>query len=544
MSFTIRLSQDLTAVEAGATVPLSIEITNKGDEEDRFEMQVEGLDPEWTASPEPVFTVGSKEIHNQKVFFKPPRTSESSAGNYPFVVKVRSLNSGDSRTAQGVLQIKAFNHLSMELNPRKGHSTPVRHQFTFSLTVMNLGNTEHTLQLTGADPEEECAYEFANDQITVGPGQQRDVEVMVAASSAGYFASTKLFGFVISARSIQNPNIVATAQGQLERRPLLSPATLLTVVLLLAALFLWIAVKPKPPTISVSVSDSNVVRGQTVHVSWKAANASSVRLEVARNKNNQDIKSEPETNLPLEGVKDILTGDEDAITVRAIAVADNQQKEVGPITISVREPIKPTNPTIADFKANSKRIKLGESVIFSFDYSSDVNKLVLSPRTTEQILPPARQIQITPTEVGKVEYQLLAYNAQGGFADSKKITVEVYQASEASIQFFTATPPIIQAPDTKTVVTWNVTNAETVQLDDGTGSGLKPVEATNTTGMDVVTDKTVTLKLIATDAKGVATTKTLPIKYKPLPPSAPLGPGGTPPPTAGGGAAGKTTGGP
>src|SRR4051794_4834833 len=114
MSFTIRLSQDLTAVEAGATVPLSIEVTNKGEEADRFEMQVEGIDSEWTAAPEPVFTVGPGETHSQKVFFKPPRSSESVAGNYPFVVKIRSLNSGDSRTVQGVLQIKPFHHLSME----------------------------------------------------------------------------------------------------------------------------------------------------------------------------------------------------------------------------------------------------------------------------------------------------------------------------------------------------------------------------------------------------------------------------------------------
>src|SRR5579862_472827 len=102
MSFTIRLSADLTAAEAGATVPLSIELTNKGSDVDRYEMQVEGLDPEWTASPEPVFNVGGGETHSQKVFFKPPRSSESGAGNYPFVVKIRSLNSGDSRTAQGV----------------------------------------------------------------------------------------------------------------------------------------------------------------------------------------------------------------------------------------------------------------------------------------------------------------------------------------------------------------------------------------------------------------------------------------------------------
>ena len=252
MSFTIRLSQDLTTVEAGATVPLTIEIVNKGGEIDRLEMQVEGLDPEWTASPEPVFTIGPGETHSQKAFFKPPRASESLAGNYPFVVKVRSLNSGDSRTAQGVLQIKAFQHLSMELSPKKGHSTPMHQSFAYTLTLMNLGNSEHTLQLSGADPEEECAYEFPSDQITIGPGQQREIVVSVHAASAGYFSPGKLFGFVISARSIESPSTVASAQGQLERRPLLSPGAILTAVVLLAAFFLWFAVRPKPPTISAS----------------------------------------------------------------------------------------------------------------------------------------------------------------------------------------------------------------------------------------------------------------------------------------------------
>ncbi|HTQ10317.1 MAG TPA: hypothetical protein VMI31_09625, partial [Fimbriimonadaceae bacterium] len=210
MSFTIRLAQDLTAVEAGATVPLSIEVTNKAEDADRYEMQVEGIDPEWTATPEPVFTVGPHEIHSQKVFFKPPRVSESLAGNYPFVIKVRSLNSGDARTVQGVLEIKAFNHLSMELTPKKGYSTPFRREAEFTLMVMNLGNTEHTLQLSGADPDEECAFDFESEQVTVGPGQQREVVVGVAAAKGGLISSSRLYGFAISARSIQNPNLTAS----------------------------------------------------------------------------------------------------------------------------------------------------------------------------------------------------------------------------------------------------------------------------------------------------------------------------------------------
>src|SRR5689334_19794771 len=98
MSFSVRLTSDLVSVEAGATVPVSIEVVNKGTESDRYELQVEGIDPEWTAVPEAVFLADPEDLHTEKIFLKVPRASESQAGNYPFVIRVRSLNSGEART--------------------------------------------------------------------------------------------------------------------------------------------------------------------------------------------------------------------------------------------------------------------------------------------------------------------------------------------------------------------------------------------------------------------------------------------------------------
>src|ERR1044072_6042292 len=219
MSFTIRLSQDLTAIEAGATVPLSIEVTNKNAESDRYEIQIEGVDPEWVAYPEPVFNVGPSESHGQKVFFKPPRASESLAGNYPFVARVRSLESGEAKTAQGVLQIKPFNHLSLELSPKKGYTSPMRQANIFGLTVMNLGNTEHTLQLSGSDPDEECNYDFETDQVTVSPGAQKQVDVTVNAANSSWVAPVRLFGFSISARGIRAQAWWRTRTGSLREGP-------------------------------------------------------------------------------------------------------------------------------------------------------------------------------------------------------------------------------------------------------------------------------------------------------------------------------------
>ena len=144
MSFTVRLSSDLITAEAGSSAPVAVDVANRSEDADRFELEIEGLDPEWTAVPVPSFAVEAGEQASEKVFLKPPRTSESLAGNYPFVVKIRSLVSGDARTVQGVLQVKPYNHISMEINPKKGFVSVTRKDNGFEVTLINLG-TRSTL---------------------------------------------------------------------------------------------------------------------------------------------------------------------------------------------------------------------------------------------------------------------------------------------------------------------------------------------------------------------------------------------------------------
>ncbi len=517
MSFTIRLSQDQIAAEAGSNVPVTIEIVNKADAPDKFEIQVEGIDPEWVATPEPVFTVGAGETKDQKVFVKAPRASESIASNYPFVVRVRSLQSGEARTVQGVFQIKAYHHLSMEISPKKGFVSPARHNNVFAVTIMNLGNTEHTLQLSGADPEEECTFEFSQSEISIGPGQQKTVEVVVTASKPSLIASSQLFGFTISARSIQSPNVTANTQAQLEQRPALSLASLALIIFLFALAVLWFAFRPKPPTLRLSSEQASVVSGETTTIRWSATNANSVRLEIKRKPDSDSAKESDEVleDQPLSGTKQLVATDAGTITVTATAVGDTKTFSPPPLTISVQAPPVVNPPKILSFSASSRRVKLGDPVVLNFKFSSDVDHAVLAP-TNDQIVPAMDQLEVHPSRVGDLTYELIAFNKQGG-QTSKKVTVNVYQASQATILDFSANPVTIEAPNDLTLVTWRVTNAAVVQLDDGQGN-LRTVDPVNQDGLEVRTGKNIQMKLIATDAQGVTASKTLLIKYKPLPP--------------------------
>ncbi|MFQ3667564.1 MAG: hypothetical protein SNJ61_01555, partial [Fimbriimonadaceae bacterium] len=207
MSFTVRLGADVVPVEPGATVPVTVEIANRSDEVDQYEIGVQGVDEDWVAIPVPVVSVDAREIHVEKFFFKPPRTSESLAQDYPFVVSVRSLTTGETRTAQAVLSIKPFHHLSMEISPKKAVLGPIRSDAVYRVTILNLGNTEHTLNMVGTDPEDALTYEFDQVSVTVGPGQTKVVDVRPVPVAKRPFSSPRLHGFSVTARSTQVPSV-------------------------------------------------------------------------------------------------------------------------------------------------------------------------------------------------------------------------------------------------------------------------------------------------------------------------------------------------
>ena len=201
MNFSVRLGAEHIAVDPGDSVPLAIEVTNAGDSTDQFEISVEGLDSEWTAIPTPSFSVPSGATVSQSIFFQPGRGSESTAATYAFTAKVRSLESGDLRALTGILQVKPFIHLSMEILPKKGVYSPMVRENVFQATVINLGNSEQELQLFGSDPDEALAYSFEPEHIAIGPGQQKEVDVIAEPAQSRPIAGPRLYGFTISARS-------------------------------------------------------------------------------------------------------------------------------------------------------------------------------------------------------------------------------------------------------------------------------------------------------------------------------------------------------
>ncbi len=543
MSFSIQLTPDLITVEPGATTPVSVVIVNKGGEADRYELEIEGIDPEWTAVPVPVFAVESSESHTERVFFKPSRSSSSSAGNYPFVVRVRSLVSGESKAVQAVLEVKAFNHISMEISPKKGVYSSWQRNNTFSAVVVNLGNSEHTLQLTGSDPEDACAYEFESEQVSVAPGQQREVEFSAAPTSKPVFAGGRLIGFSVVARGIDQPSVVASAQAQLEQRPFLTPTGLILTVLVAAIIGLWYLMRPQPMQIVLfSVTPQTAaVKGLSVSVRWNVQQATKVLVTAG-----EDViadGTEPAGNvvyqLPKSGMVDF----------KIVASREGQDKRQD-IVLTVKEPEIAPDPEILSLDAKPDRVKLGSPFVLEYSFGSFVTRAVLEP-TGQTLDPSLNRLEIPTTRSGDLEYTVSAYNKDGKSV-KRSVKVSVYEESDATIIAFSPNSPSVPLSVGKVTLTWQVTGAVRVELAAGGG---QPQKVDPSDSMEVPVTVKTPFTLTAYDARGRKTSQTKVVDVIPDIPPPPAGTTGTGTGAAGqggttgdqggqtGGATGQATGG-
>ncbi len=521
MSFTVRLTTDLIAVEPGATVPVSIEVVNKGAEADRYELQMEGLDPEWTAVPEAEFVVDPGETRVEKVFFKVPRSSESQAGNYPFVARIRSLNSGEARTAQGALQVKPFHYLTMEIGPKKGMFSPTRKQNAFTVTVLNLGNTEHTLQLFGNDPEEACTYDFESEQISVSPGQQKTVELEVTPTSTPFLSSSRLHGFSVSGRSIETPSVLASAQAQLEQRPFVTPGLLSLLIFTVLIIGAWIALIPKPPKVTLSISKRSATVGETIRVSWRGEHANSVQILV----NGQPLVSEA----PVFGETDYVAQSEGSVEFTAKAIRDQRESEVDSETLTIEKPAPSPEVKVA-IRPRKKTINLGEAVELDYSVENAVDAY-LQPGPQKLVLT-LKSITVQPNKEGPNEYEIVATDKDGRVSTAKT-TVTVIDRARVVVLAFSASPPKLDAGGGYVTLKWQVSNAARVEI----SGGFEPIvpDAPNSAGsQDFMIEKTTTFTIKAIDANGKSVSKSVKVEVaEPMAPPPDTDPPSVVPPGAG-----------
>ncbi|MBX3095382.1 MAG: hypothetical protein KF812_00830 [Fimbriimonadaceae bacterium] len=503
MSVTLRMASDQVQVEPGSTVALALEIQLTGDESDRFELTVEGLDPAWVAVPEPTFEIVPGELSTQRVFFKPSRESESIAGSYPFVVQVRSLNTGEARTQQGILVIKQFHHLTADLTPRRAQVKGTgSEEPNFRVAITNLGNVDEVLHLSASDNEGNLACEFADEQVMVSPGQTIALPISVRPKKKATLAATRLHTFTVMARSVDQPAVGASTQGHLEQKAIISPSILASLIVFAGLIAAWFLMMPKPPKIvTASVSPATVEVGMPVDMNWKATNAETVELvigEVTVSTTLDPVMPSYSWTPEAEGTYDV------SIT----PVKGEWKGQPWRQTITVSERPKSVAPDIMTFDIQPRRVKVGDSYQISYRVNDAVVKLSLSP-IGRDLDPKGDGVRLQADLPGQFDYKLTATNADGESV-TETIRIEFFEGSDAAIVAFKASALEVE-PGTEVTLEWTVTETARLELSHA-GTTQTLTAATGTT--IVVVEKDTTFRLTAFDARGLKTSQEITVKVK------------------------------
>jgi len=517
MSFAVQLTDDLSRVEPGSTVPVSLEVVNRTDSPDRYEIEVEGLDPNWTAMPVPSFLIEPRETHVERFFLKPPRDSESLAGTYPYVVNVRSIETGESRSVQGALEVKPYTNLSIDVQPKRGKVSPFAKTTEFQVTIMNLGNGEQTLQLFAADNDSLFAFEFDVDQVTLAAGQTRTVTLSAAATKSSLLASSRLQNFSVSARSSQNAAVAAQATGQIEQRALATPGGFLVAMLLIGVFAAWVAFWPKKPTLdSIIPEPQKVTVGQPVSIKWDTSHATRVAIRIG-NWTQDHLRPDGSTTYVPDKPGDyaievdVFNGD--------MKITDNSKM------ISVTQPPTVPAPTITELSVDSRQVNLGQTFMLNYKFGDSVARAMLYPMQRELDVK-APNIQLTADNVGKNKYTVKAFNSAGQEVE-QSVTVTVVKLSKSKIVRFEVTPLELDELGGTVGVDLRVTNAARIDiLVAGQKTEVKaagdPASMTieDARHLDFTVTKDTTFKLVAYDDEGIqVASKEVTVKVKKPPPS-------------------------
>lgn len=488
----LNLSGDEIRIDPGQTANLEIEVVNASEQPDTIGLEVEGLDYEWVAIPVPTVTLDAGARCTEKILLKVPRRSESTAGAYPFVVRARSLETGNTAVVPATLIVEAFSALSVEIYPRRGVCSYWRPVAEFEVTVHNLGNTPLDARLYASDPDDVGVYTFDREVVSLQAGASETVTLSAETAHRAIVGRSQLASFTVTARCIDNGYVAAHTQGHLLARPLVSPLTLSMLGIVLLLLGAWAFSRPKPVEIlEFSVDPPTIQQGGTAVLRWHVANASEISIT-------------PDIGLTHEsaGSRQVLPSQTTTYRLVAQGRGGVVEREV---VLTVQPAPEPPPPVITSFKAEPAQVLKGDPVILSWQ-AQNAAKLLLSP--LGELDPLLTSVRDTPAVT--TTYTLVAINTAGRKVQ-KSVTVKVRDPNALEVLEFRAEPSVITAGGNVTL-RWRVQAASRVVIDNGVGEVSPQGEATVSPTQDT------TYTLTATNDAGQVVTKSVKVTVTSSPP--------------------------
>ncbi|MDQ0821188.1 hypothetical protein QFZ79_003562 [Arthrobacter sp. V4I6] len=255
MSTTATLDSPLVSLEAGAEAVVPLHIRNDGEIVEEYKLRVVGPSGSWTEVVPGIVSLFPGQNTTASVEFRPPRSSEVPAGEFPYAVQVLPTEHPEEAVApEGVLQLLPFHQTTAELMPRQSRGCfGAQHR----VAVDNYGNVPITVTLAGSDPGDLLNISCREPTLTVGPGLVEFARVRVHPRSTIWRGMPAMHSFAVAAKPVDAPPVVL--DGTHLQEPVLPrwiiKAVLILVLFVLILVALWfVLLNPPGETRSAGVA--------------------------------------------------------------------------------------------------------------------------------------------------------------------------------------------------------------------------------------------------------------------------------------------------
>jgi beta-lactam-binding protein with PASTA domain len=196
---------DTLRVAPGSKLALTATVRNQSAIVDRFVVTVDGLPETWvevrpaTSYLLPVGSHGDFE-RDVAITIHPPRSSEATAGPWPFTVTARSFTPAtqDARVP-GVLTVEPFTALQVDARPQVATG---RRWADFACDIHNVGNTDANVDVLAHDAEQACWFDLPSE-LQLKPGHAAPASVRVHPVKTLWVGRALDHRVAIEARSAQ-----------------------------------------------------------------------------------------------------------------------------------------------------------------------------------------------------------------------------------------------------------------------------------------------------------------------------------------------------
>lgn len=227
------------SVEAGSMALLTIMVTNTTTSSIQVVPAVTGLPSSWVNITPNSLALAPHTQASAKLHIRPPRDSESRAGQHVLSVQILDPRSGNMVSeTEGAITITPFGGFEVELR----QATPEAWQDSYLLNIHNTSNQEQGFRLQGRTTANSLHFDLDSAHTVVAPGSTKQVHVRVAPRVQRWIGSSETLAFAIDVLPDNSSLAPKWVKGKLTFKPpiplWLAATAIPTVVVLVIALVL------------------------------------------------------------------------------------------------------------------------------------------------------------------------------------------------------------------------------------------------------------------------------------------------------------------